>query len=29
MNPAFPVDFDAVIGDVVLQDSVFHEKEKL
>ncbi len=29
IEPSFPVDFDAVIGDVVLQDSVLQEKEKL
>ncbi len=29
IEPSFPVDFDAVIGDVVLPDSVLYEKEKL
>jgi hypothetical protein len=29
IEPSFPVDFDVVIGDVVLPDSVLHEKEKL
>ena len=29
IEPSFPVDFDVVIGDVVLPDSVLHKKEKL